>query len=300
MLKYNETKGQVARITTSVRSRRTAWMLFAMTVAFVVAPLHALIPPQYSDNDNYRAKGDIKSIVVKMFDAVDKIDHIEVGAMQEHPVIVEYSESGNQSRVVELNQKGDILFYFTAEEKDGQPSTQKRYSNKEWMEAYSTMDYNKGKLQSETVYNADGELSYTEVYTYNKAGQLLNVTRRNARGEKVQTVEYAYDEAGHCTLERMKSKDDRFVYQRNMIYDAQGRLSGEEYQSQEGILKSKTVYTYNAQGDIDHVRQGVPGGAVSTTKITYEYDARNNWIRCVLYASDYIPTTIIARQIEYR
>lgn len=274
--------------------------LLILAIGSVAMPLYALVPPQYTDNDNYRAKGNIKSIVVKMFDAIDKIDHVEVGSMQEHPVIVEFSENGNQSRVVELNQKGDILFYFMIEEKDGKPSTQKRYSNKEWMEAYSTMDYNKGKLQTETVYNAEGELFYTEVYTYNKAGQLLNVVRRNPRGEKIQMIEYAYDEAGHCTMERMKSKDDRFVYQRNMSYDEQGRLSGEEYQNQEGILKSKTVYSYNAQGDMDHVRQGVPGGAVSTTKLVYDYDAHNNWVRCVLYASDYIPTTIIARQIEYR
>lgn len=274
--------------------------LLILAIGSVAMPLYALVPPQYTENENYKAKGPVSRIVVKTFEAIDKFDHVELGEMLEHPVIIEYSASGHQSRVAELNQKGDLLFYFMTEEKDGKPSTEKRYSNKEWMDAYSTFEYNKDKLQSETVYNAEGELFYTEVYTYNKAGQLLNVVRRNPKGEKLQTTDYAYDNAGHCTMERLRSKDDRFVYQKNMTYDAQGRLSGEEYHNQEGILTSKTDYSHDAQGNITNVRRGVPGGAVSTMRIAYDYDAHQNWTRCTIYASDYVPTRVVTRQIEYR
>lgn len=281
------------------KNLKNAVLCVAALLSVAVTPAWAMIPPQYINNDNYKAKGAVERIVVKMFDAIDKADHVEVGEMKEHPVIVEYSESGLLTRVVELNQKGDILFYFLTEEEDGKPVSHKRYSNKEWMDAYSTFEYNKGKLQSETVYDAEGELFYTEVYTYNKAGQLLNVTRRNPRGEKLQTIEYVYDGANR-TVERMKGKEDRFIYEKKMSYDQQGRLTGEEYHDQEGLLKSKNIYTYNAQGHIAHVRQGVPGGSVRTTKLVYDYDAQQNWTRCVLYASDYVPTMIITRQIEYR
>ncbi|MDE7149534.1 MAG: hypothetical protein K2O01_03890 [Bacteroidales bacterium] len=300
MFKHNQFKEQGVYGAPALCDRRMVRPLLVIAALFAFTPLRAMIPPQYTDNANYKAKGAVQRIVVKTFGAIDKADHVELGEMQEHPVIVEYSGSGNLARVVELNQKGDILFYFTTEEKDGRPSSHKRYSNKEWMDAYSTFSYNKDKLESESVYNAEGELFYTEVYTYNKAGQLLNVTRRNPRGEKLQTVEYAYDGAGNRVMERMKSKEDRFVYEKKMTYDGQGRLAGEEYLNQEGLLKSKNAYTYNAQGDIDHVRQGVPGGAVSTMRIVYDYDAQDNWTRCTVYASDYVPTTVITRLIEYR
>ncbi|MDE7103419.1 MAG: hypothetical protein K2O46_04110 [Bacteroidales bacterium] len=294
MFKHNETKGQVARI------RKNAWPLLLVAALCVATPLHALVPPQYTDNDNYIAKG-ARRVIVKMFEAIDKIDHVEVGAMQEHPVIVEYAENGNLARVMELNQKGDMLFYFTTEEKDGKPSTQKRYSDKDLMDAYGTFDYNaKGKIQSESVYNAEGDLSYTEIYTYDKSGRLGNVTRRNPRGEKLQTMEYAYDAAGHRTMEQMKGKEDRLIYRKNMAYDAQGRLINEEYYNKDGVMKSKTAYTYNDKGDIDYVREGVPGGSVGTMKLVYEYDTHNNWTRCTIYANDCVPTTIVARQIEYR
>lgn len=288
MFKTNSTRGHVARIIVS------AVLLGA------VLPLRALVPPQYTDNDNYKAKGPVQRIVVKMFDAIDKIDRVDVGDMRENPVIVEYSESGNLSRVVELNKKGDILFYFMTEEKDGKPHTQKRYSDKEWMDAYGTYEYNKGKLQSETVYNAEGELFYTELYAYDKSGRVATVTRRNPRGETLQTTEYTYDAAGNCTRERVQGKENRFIYMKDMEYDAKGNLLSEEFQTQEGIMKSKTDYTYNDKGDIDHVRQGVPGGSVSTIKVVYEYDTHGNWTRCVLYASDYVPTIVVSRQIEYR
>lgn len=294
MFKHNETKGQVARI------RTNAWPLLLVAALCVATPLHALVPPQYTDNDNYRAKG-ARRIAVKIFDAIDKIDHVEVGNMQEHPVIVEYAENGNIARVMELNQKGDMLFYYTSDDKDGKPSTQKRYSNKDLMDAYGTFEYNgKGKVQSESVYNAEGELSYTEIYTYDKSNRLLNVVRRNPRGEKLQTMEYAYDAAGHCILEQMKGKEDRLIYRKNMGYDAQGRLMNEEYYNKDGVMKSKTAYTYNEKGDIDRVREGVPGGSVGTMKLVYDYDTHNNWTRCVIYAHDFVPTSIVARQIEYR
>lgn len=272
----------------------------AALLSLATMSVWGMIPPQYADNENYRAKGPVSRVIVKMFEAVDKGDRVETGAMQEHPVMVDYSESGLMSKVTEVNKNGDLLFYFTVEEKDGQPSSHKRYSNKEWMEAYSTFEYNKGRLQVENVYDSEGELFYTEVYTYNKSGQLLNIVRRNKNGEILQTLEYGYDDAGHRTMERMKGKADRFIYRKKMNYDAQGHLTGEEYHNQEGLLKSKNQYTYNAEGDIDYIRQGVPGGAVNTTKVVYEYDGHQNWTRCILYANDCVPTTIIYRQIEYR
>ena len=294
MFKHNETKGQVARI------RKNAWPLLLVAALCVATPLHALVPPQYTDNENYKAKGPVKRIVVKTFEAIDKADRVELGEMLDHPVIVDFSANGNQSRVTELNQKGDMLFYFTTEEKDGLPSTQKHYSNKEWMDAYSTYEYKDKKLQSESVYNAEGELFYTEVYTYNKAGKLLNVVRRNPRGEKLQTIEYAYDNAGNCTMERQKGKDDRFVYQKNKSYDAQGRLTGEEHHNQAGTMTSKAEYTYDANGNITNVRRASADGAVTTMRIAYDYDAQKNWTRCTIYAGEYVPTRVVTRVIEYR
>lgn len=274
--------------------------LMLSVLCLMMAPLKALVPPQYTENRNYKAKGPVQRIVVKTFDAIDKFDRVEMGEMQDHPVIVDFAGNGHLSRVVELNQKGDMLFYFVSEEKEGHPSTQKRYSNKESMDAYSTFEYKDKKLQSETVYNAEGELFYTEVYSYNKTGQVLSIIRRGAKGDKLQTLDYAYDNAGNRTMERLRSKDDRFVYQKSMTYDGQGRLTGEKQNNQDGLMTSKVDYTYDAQGSIATVRRSTPGGAVNTVRMEYEYDAQKNWIRCIIYAGEYVPTRIVTRKIEYK
>lgn len=281
---------------------RSLFMFTAILSALflMVAPLNALIPPQYSENDNYKAKGQVQRIVIKTFEAVDKFDRVELGSMVEHPTIADFTNNGHISRIAELNQKGDLLFYYVSEEKDGLPATQKRYSNKESMEAYSTFEYKDKKLQTETVYNAEGELLYTEVYSYNKNGQLLSITRRNARGEKLQTTDYAYDNAGHRVMERMRGKEDRFIYQQSMTYDNQGRMIGDKFHNQEGLMTSKSDYTYDAQGAVVLSRSSTPGGAVNVTRIAYEYDAQKNWIRCIIYAGECVPTQVVTRQIEYR
>lgn len=280
---------------------RSLFMFTALVSALflMVAPLNALIPPQYTDNESYQAKGPVQRIVVKTFEAVDKFDRVELGNMVEHPIIVDFYNNGHISRITELNQKGDLLFYYVSEEKDGLATTQKRYSSKESMDAYSTFEYKDKRLQSESVYNAEGVSLYNEVYSYNKSGQLLSVIRRNTKGEKLQTLDYAYDNAGNCTMERMRSKEDRFVYQKSMSYDGR-RMMGEKYHNQEGLMTNKIDYTYDAQGAISVVRSGSPGGAVNTTRVTYEYDAQKNWIRCTVYAGEYVPTRIITRKIEYK
>lgn len=275
-------------------------LLVLSVLCLMVAPLKALVPPQYTENRNYKAKGSVQRIVIKNFEAVDKFDHVELGEMVEHPVIVDFASNGHLSKVVELNPKGDLLFYFTSEEKEGRVTTQKSYTSKESMDAYSTFEYKDKRLQSESVYNAEGVLLYTETYSYNKTGQVLSVIRRSAKGETLQTVDYAYDNTGNRTMERLRSKEDRFVYQKNMTYDSQGRLTSEKRNNQEGLMTSKVDYTYDAQGSIATARRSAPGGAVSTTRMEYEYDAQKNWIRCTVYAGEYIPTKVITRKIEYR
>ncbi len=275
-------------------------LLVLSVLCLMVAPLKALVPLQYTENRNYKVKGSVQRVVVKKFYAIDKFDRVELGDMVEHPTIVDFTPNGHLSKVVELNPKGDLLFYYTSEEKEGRISTQKSYSNKESMDAYSTFEYKDKKLQSETVYNAEGAPLYIESYTYNKTGQVLSVVRRNVKGETLQTLDYAYDNAGRCTMERMRGKEDRFIYQKAMAYDGQGRVTAEKSNNQDGLMTSKVDYTYDAQGSIASVRRSTPGGTVSTTRMEYEYDAQKNWIRCTIYAGEYVPTRVITRKIEYR
>ncbi len=279
--------------------KHSSWLVLS-ALCLMVTPLKALVPPQYTDNENYKAKGSVQRIVVKTFEAIDKFDRVDLGEMLDHPVIVEFAGNGHLSKVVELNQKGDLLFFYVSEEKEGHLGTQKRYSNKESMDAYSTFEYKDKKLQTEAIHNAEGVLLYTESYTYNKTGQVLSVVRRSAKGETLQTLDYAYDNAGRCTMERMRSKEDRFVYQKSMTYDAQGRKTSEKNNNQDGLMTSKVDYTYDAQGSVTSIRRSTPGGAVNTTRITYEYDAQKNWTRCIVYAGEYVPTRVITRKIEYK
>ena len=101
-----------------------------------------------------------------------------------------------------------------------------------------------GRTLEETTYNNAGELSYTQVYTYDKDGNNTKLVYTSGSGT-VMTYTYTYDSKGNLTHEEVDSPDNKSAT--DYVYDKGGRMVRMERKDSDGS-GSLGLYQYDDEG----------------------------------------------------
>ncbi|MBO4677909.1 MAG: Ig-like domain-containing protein [Oscillospiraceae bacterium] len=101
-----------------------------------------------------------------------------------------------------------------------------------------------GRTLKETTYNNAGELSYSQVYTYDKDGNNTKLVYTSGAGN-VMTYTYTYDGKGHLTREEIDSPYNKSAT--DYVYDKGGRMVRMERKDADGS-GSLGLYQYDDEG----------------------------------------------------
>lgn len=169
-----------------------------------------------------------------------------------------------------------------------------------WRYEYS---YNENRLVSETSYNAQGAVEWTDLYHYNESGQLTekitlnsdssvnlqetflynemgNVASRSTLygdGSILKRVVYSYNQQGNLT--KAEQYDGNGLYE-TLIYtrNAEGRQIRLDETAADGSIRKRTLSSYSSNGLL--IREQVQNSTgEEESSINYVYDEFGNWVR---------------------
>ncbi|TVR32707.1 MAG: hypothetical protein EA404_06855 [Spirochaetaceae bacterium] len=152
----------------------------------------------------------------------DRKSYTEDGAFQLH-TRYQRDDRGNLKTVSAYNQAGDSL----------------------WRHEYR---YQNATLQQEVVYNATGELDYTDLYSYDSDGNLLERARYGPGGLPRWRTQYEHDSVQNRVLWETYYSDGRLLRQGEEQYDQEGRLVREVHRDEIQETYQEVRYAYDQQG----------------------------------------------------
>ncbi len=140
----------------------------------------------------------------------------------ENKITIEYDKYGNQTqkKIYEYDKDGSFATRITEKyeyDRKGNRTAYYRYG-RDVLEYKSFSKYNiRAYLKSQKVYLNGKELSYTEIYRYNKRGDKKIVQRYNKNGklESTMTYEYEYDKHGNQIECRTFYNNKPFEFKKN-------------------------------------------------------------------------------------
>lgn len=209
----------------------------------------------------------------------DRKSYTEDGAFQLH-TRYQRDDRGNLKTVSAYNQAGDSL----------------------WRHEYR---YQNTTLQQEVVFAASGELDYTDLYSYDSDGNLLERARYGPGGVPRWWTQYEHDTAQNRMLWTTYYSDGRILRQGEEQYDEDGRLALEVHRDEVKETYQEVRYAYDTQGrPISERTSDSDGSLLSVRRIRYDelgniaeetesrfdgtltrrvlyqyrYDERGNWI----------------------
>lgn len=261
----------------------------------------ALIPGKYLGAD-YNLNAKVKMQINKTFDAIDKFDKVELGSLMGVAVVFDYNAKGNVSKIREYTKDGILQISYVLEyNAEDLPEAVKKYGKDEHLERYDLITHKNGKKIEEKVYSGDGQYTYSEVYSYNHDGFLIEKKRMNVQGKVQIIIGYEYDSIMRISREIRKTgyKENYFGSRKEFTYDGNGRVSSETVYNSEGSIKIRKTFQYDDKGNIIEEISSYPQKAEEIMKYTYEYDTHGNWIKKIHYTNQYTPTLVQMRRLEY-
>ena len=148
----------------------------------------------------------------------------------------------------------------------------------------------------------DGELFYdeaknTEVYEFNKAGNVFSYSCWDGDGNLIYMKLYGYNSEGKCSDLTEYDSEGNLLSKYEYFYNSEGKLTETHRYNSEEILYLKEIYKYDLKGNMTRQENKNPDG---TLEVGYffeyeEYDGINNLIKEMQYDCN----GIIAWEIEY-
>ena len=148
----------------------------------------------------------------------------------------------------------------------------------------------------------DGELFYdeaknTEVYEFNKAGNVFRYICYDGDGNLIYMKLYGYNSEGKCSDLTEYDSEGNLLSKYEYFYNSEGKLTETHRYNSEEILYLKEIYKYDLKGNMTRQENKNPDG---TLEVGYffeyeEYDGLNNLIKEMQYDCN----GIIAWEIEY-
>ncbi|HEX8180701.1 MAG TPA: hypothetical protein VF525_14225 [Pyrinomonadaceae bacterium] len=137
-----------------------------------------------------------------------------------------------------------------------------------------------GRLTEMTLYNPNGAVNHVRRYTYDEQGNKIREIHRNQDGTARTSMSYLYDARARLTETNINKPDGTLINRNAYTYDEQGRESGWTNYAGDGTPRLGVKRTYDDSGNLIEILNYAHGNLSSRETLTYELDARGNWIKC--------------------
>ena len=142
----------------------------------------------------------------------------------------------------------------------------------------STYD-EKGRRVETTFFNPDGPINHIEDFIYDSSGKMVQQVHRNPDGTIRNTQTYTYDNRARLTAWSLY-KPDGTPFQRNVsTYDDKGRETGLTVYLGDGTPTIEESRSYDDRWNVIEVLRYRNGVLIKRETLTYEFDARGNWVK---------------------
>lgn len=168
-------------------------------------------------------------------------------------------------------------------------------------------------------YIPDGTLANRIMYLYQN-NKLIEYNEYDSQGLLFGTGKYELGENEKPLKLKYKTNDGRYNWTETFKYDKNGNIVEIEHFRTKNAIDSKEIYTFNDDGYLDVselYKDGEPvtkntfktdedgsrtemiyGADSSKYTYIYNYDAKGNWIKKIVFENDN-PSGILIREIEY-
>lgn len=258
----------------------------------------AIISPKYM-SENFQFKGDCKNLTIRTYKAIDRYHTVEVGDLVGLVTSVGY-KNGELQNIYEFNEQGEAQFWYEIDfDKKGFLQSEKKYGEIGDLDAYTQLKLGSNKEISERlVFKNNGVHLYSELYTYDKKGNLVEEKKVDPKNIVIEKTLYTYDTAARLQT-KTKYKENLNLQYKDFFEYENGRLVLEERYGSDDALVSRKDFKYDDKGNILGIRKVAPNTQDVETSFVYEFDSKGNWIKKIVYKNKLFPTAIVFRDIEY-
>ena len=129
----------------------------------------------------------------------------------------------------------------------------------------------------------DGELFYneaknTEVYEFNKAGNVFSYSCWDGDGNLIYMKLYGYNSEGKCSDLTEYDSEGNLLSRYEYFYNSEGKLTETHRYNSEKILYLKEIYEYDRKGNMTLQENQNPDGTLEVGYF-FVYDEHNNLVR---------------------
>ncbi len=175
-----------------------------------------------------------------------------------------------------------------------------------------------GNKIEQNDYIPDGTLANRTVFLYKK-DKLVEYNEYDSQGILFGTGKYEIDDDGKISRLNYETNDGRYNWIESYQYDARGNLTEVKRFKTEEVIDTKEIYTFDDKNNISSSEfhrdnklisknnykyddsnnyNELNFGDSSTYTYKYDYDARGNWIKKIVFENNN-PSGILVREIEY-
>lgn len=157
-------------------------------------------------------------------------------------------------------------------------------------------EYNeKGHISKESKYGKDGDLTERTIFKCDENFKTKVGTLKDKNGKVWQENKFTYDMNGNLIEELVTNPD----YTQKTVYKYDNSGNQIYYEINNPDWYSAYAMEYNIHNDVIKVLEYSRSGVlIKTIVYEYEYDKKNNWIKCIQFEND-IAKEITTRKIEY-
>ena len=171
-----------------------------------------------------------------------------------------YLDESFDTSVYKYNDSGKLIEKITTDD-DGEPESNKEYK------------YEKDKLISETLYDAQGNILNQTTHIYDENGNETQVTRYEAKDETTLRTEYTYNDEGKRTELLAYNSDNKLIIIHLFKENEKGDLIELVEENQSG--KNTTAFTYDEKGNLTEQLETNKAGELNS-RIIKKFDDNNN------------------------
>ena len=252
------------------------------------------------DLDNYQLKGNVKSVKVATYEALENFGKIVKGKLKIGPYetidITEFDELGNITTITSYDKYGDFDSKRIYTYKNNKIDYTTSYGAKGNLVLKDVYNWNNDLLISSTIYDSKGREGSKTIYEYDGNKKKSTAIYMNGMLRyKNEVIKYE----GDLPLESVSYDKNGKETNRTMLEYKNGKLAlhstyNGTYAVNEDGLTTKSVDCYNVLNDYSENVKGI-------FFYEYEFDKNDNWIKCTIYKGEIKqPYQIVERVITYR
>ena len=128
-------------------------------------------------------------------------------------------------------------------------------------------------------------------YEFDESGHLVRAEMWDSEGKIVETTVYTYSDNGRCTAYVRTDVEGKVIYRRENEYDSKGNMTGYLAYNENYKLCDKREYEYDTNGNlIKEIQYAQVDVNLMIGWLEYEYDGSGNMVRMASFDSDGIKT----------